>query len=54
MIALEDRENKESEESVMYADGKEYIKFNDSPQGFTFNITACHLTDPKGKEIKLI
>ena len=42
MIALEDRK---AEESVLYADGKEYIKFN---------ITSCLLTDPKGKEIKLI
>jgi hypothetical protein len=54
MIALEDRENEETEESVVYADGKEYIKFNDPPHEFTFNVTACKFTDPEGKEIKLI
>lgn len=54
MIALEDKEIEEAEESVVYADGKEYIKFNDPPHEFTFNVTACHITDPEGKEIKLI
>ena len=41
MIALEDRE---TEESVLYADGKEYLKFNDSPQEFTLNVTSCKIT----------
>ena len=54
MIALEDRENEETEESVLYADGKEYLKFNDSPQEFTMNITAASFIDPDGKEHKLI
>lgn len=51
MIALEDRK---TEESTKYADGQAYLKFNDSPQQFTFNLTSCKITDPEGKEIKLI
>lgn len=54
MIALEDKENEETEESVLYADGQEYLKFNDPPQQFTFNITGCNITDTEGKEIKLL
>lgn len=54
MIALEDRESEETEESVLYADGKEYLKFNDPPREFTFNITSCNIKDDEGKEIKLL
>ena len=51
MIALEDRK---TEETTKYADGQAYLKFDDSPQQFTFNITECHITDAEGKELKLI
>lgn len=54
MIALEDREIEETEESVIYADGKEYLKYNNSLQSLTINVTDCHITDAEGKEIKLI
>ena len=54
MIALEDREIEETEESVMYADGKEYLNFDNSLQSLTINVTDCHIIDTEGKEIKLI
>lgn len=47
MIALEDKENKETDEKIS-------LKFNDSPQQFTMNITAASFIDPDGKEHKLV
>ena len=54
MIALEDKEIEETEESVMYADGKEYLKYDNSLQSLTINVTDCHIIDAEGKEIDLI
>ena len=54
MIALEDREIEETEDLVLYADGKEYLKYDNSLQSLTINVTDCHIIDTEGKEIKLI